>query len=85
MSLLRMSCAHRTAADADECCGTSGNTVPSANMPGVFRHVWIKAKHDRFFLLQAQKNPIFPVVFAEKLVQDLTGVPGGAVLYNVKG
>ncbi|THH33739.1 hypothetical protein EUX98_g470 [Antrodiella citrinella] len=35
-------------------------------------------------ICQAQSNPIFPVVFAEQLVKDLTGVPGGAILYPVK-
>ncbi|KAH8105492.1 Alpha/Beta hydrolase protein [Cristinia sonorae] len=35
-------------------------------------------------MCQADKNPIFPVIYAEQLVEGLINVPNGAVLYNVK-
>lgn len=78
----------RSIADAYDCQRISIDTLPSTRLPGTtrcyaFRQIVLACCINH--LRQAEKNPIFPAVFAEKLVEDLTGVPGGAMLYNVKG
>ncbi|KAH8102207.1 alpha/beta-hydrolase [Cristinia sonorae] len=35
-------------------------------------------------ICQAEANPVYPMVFAEKLVEDLINVPGEVILYKVK-